>query len=312
MSRLRNRIVKAEFWTDPELLRWPLAKRVMYQGLWAIAEDSGCIEDDPFGWKLQLFPSPVDIDITVESLEEWRDDLVASGKVIPYRADGKGYLFIRTFHQHERPRNPQRPDIPLPTWVKHVVIETKRGEATITRNEYQVDMDAVPSPYCDSSVTLGSPPSRPVPSSPVPILRDSLSDAEASAAPKRSAQTVSAARDDDWQARADAILADTAFPQDYRELADLMAAANKSGKVTLSRVVRELYEPLRQIETECSRDAMRAGLRAAITKGAPNANYVHKAAASHAARPAGAAGGGGRVDALDVLQQVYDSCEVAP
>ena len=108
MSRLRNRMVKADFWTDPELLRWPLAKRMLYQGLWAFAEDSGCLEDDPFGWKLSIFPSPVDSDITVELLTEWRDDLVASGKLYRYEADGKHYLFIRTFHQHEHPRNPQR------------------------------------------------------------------------------------------------------------------------------------------------------------------------------------------------------------
>jgi len=107
-------MVKAEFWTDPELLRWPLAKRLFYQGLWAVAEDSGCLEDDPFGWKLQLFPSPIDSAVTVELLTDWRDELVAAGKLFRYEADGKCYLYIRTFHQHEHPRNPQRPDLPLP------------------------------------------------------------------------------------------------------------------------------------------------------------------------------------------------------
>ena len=71
MARLRNRMVKADFWTDAELLRWPRDKRQTYRGLWAIAEDSGCLEDDPFGWKLLLFPSPLDADITVERLEHW-------------------------------------------------------------------------------------------------------------------------------------------------------------------------------------------------------------------------------------------------
>ena len=82
-------MVKADFWTDPELLRWPREKRFTYQGIWALAEDSGCLEDDPFGWKLLLWPSPVDADITVERLGEWRDELVAAGKAIPYEAEGK-------------------------------------------------------------------------------------------------------------------------------------------------------------------------------------------------------------------------------
>jgi hypothetical protein len=111
-------MVKAEFWTDPELLRWPLAKRVFYQGLWAMAEDSGCLEDDPFGWKLQLFPSPMDSDVTLESLLAWRDQMVKSGKLLCYKADGKAYLYLRNFHQHEHPRNPQRPDLPMPKWLR--------------------------------------------------------------------------------------------------------------------------------------------------------------------------------------------------
>ena len=165
MSRLRNRIVKADFWTDPELLRWPLAKRVLYQGLWAFAEDSGCLEDDPFGWKLSIFPSPVDSDITVDLLTEWRDDLVASGKLYRYEADGKHYLFIRTFHQHEHPRNPQRPDLPLPEWLKHDVTAVKRGDKEYTRSGYRVTVDTLPLPYGDGNVTIMSPPPRPAPSS---------------------------------------------------------------------------------------------------------------------------------------------------
>lgn len=123
MSRLRNRIRKADYFSDGELLRWPRDKRVTYSGLWALAEDSGCLEDDSFEWKMSLWPSPLDADITVEKLEEWRDELIEAGKLIPYEAEGKRYLFIRTFHQHERPTNPQRPDLPLPPWVRAEVSE---------------------------------------------------------------------------------------------------------------------------------------------------------------------------------------------
>ena len=124
MTRLRNRIRKADYFTDGELLRWHRDKRTTYTGLWAIAEDSGCLEDDPFTWKLLIWASPLDADITVELLAQWRDEMVAAGKLIPYEADGKAFLYIRTFHQHECPRNPQSPDLPLPPWV---VCEFKEG-----------------------------------------------------------------------------------------------------------------------------------------------------------------------------------------
>jgi hypothetical protein len=114
-----------------------------------------------------------------------------------------------------------------------------------------------------------------------------LSDSSESAPPteRTPPATISASRNGDWQQRADAVLAGTDFPSDYVQLAELLAAENKTGKTALSRVVRTLYEPLLDVEHEVGADAMRAGLRAAITKGAPNATYVRKAAVSHTERP---------------------------
>ena len=144
MARLRNRIVKAEFYTDGELLRWHRDKRETYRGLWALAEDSGCLRDDPFEWKMVLWPSPNDADITVELLQRWRDELVQAGKLIPYEIDGKKYLFIKKFHDHERPRNPQQPTLPLPPWVN---ITNKEGTSLDgkrwTRCLYEVCSDPV-------------------------------------------------------------------------------------------------------------------------------------------------------------------------
>jgi len=120
MARLRNRILKADFWSDGELLRWPREKRFTYAGLYAIAEDSGCLEDDCFNWKILLWGSPLDQDVTVEMIEAWRDELCAAGKLIPYHADGQQLLYIKSFHEHEHPRNPQSPNVPLPAWINYV------------------------------------------------------------------------------------------------------------------------------------------------------------------------------------------------
>ena len=192
MARLRNRQVKAEFWTDGELLRWPLAKRHFYQGLWALAEDSGCLEDDTFTWKLQLFPSPLDADVSIERLEQWRDELVACGKLRRYEAAGKRYLYLTTFHDHEAPRNPQRADLPLPRWLKVLDKEGVSADGKRwTRCRYMVDdehatepadvctdnepsqtegdTDSVQTPYKLCTDSVPSPQSRPVPSRSVPL-----------------------------------------------------------------------------------------------------------------------------------------------
>jgi hypothetical protein len=165
MSRLRNRIRKADYFSDGELLRWPRDKRTTYSGLWAIAEDSGCLEDDPFMWKMLLWASPLDADITVELLTTWRDELVAAGKLIPYEAEGKPYLYIRTFLQHEHPRNPQRPDLPLPEWIRCDSVEgvAKDGKRWV-RTQYTDTKYSVqgPNEVCTESVPAPQP--RPAPS----------------------------------------------------------------------------------------------------------------------------------------------------
>lgn len=162
MARIRNRIVKADYYTDPELLRWHRDKRETYRGLWAIAEDSGCLEDDPFGWKVLIWPSPMDADITVELLAKWRDELIEAGKLVPYEAEGKRYLWIRNFHQHEQPPNPQRPDLPLPPWVECEATHHDRGNGRVTRCRYHVDITGLPQ-GCDRPITELSPPYRTVP-----------------------------------------------------------------------------------------------------------------------------------------------------
>jgi len=117
MSRLHSRIRKADYFSDGELLRWNRDKRTTYSGLWALAEDSGCLEDDTFDWKMSLWPSPLDGDITIDLLDRWRQEFIDAGKLIPYEAEGKRYLYLRTFHQHEHPRNPQPNDLPVPPWI---------------------------------------------------------------------------------------------------------------------------------------------------------------------------------------------------
>lgn len=122
--RLRNRQIKASWYTDPGALRWSRDKRLFYLSLWALAEDSACMEDDMFGVKVAAWVSPLDADMTLDRFETWRLELIAErdadgvGKLVPYEANGRKCLYLPTMAQHEKPRNPQSPDTPLPSWVK--------------------------------------------------------------------------------------------------------------------------------------------------------------------------------------------------
>jgi DnaD/phage-associated family protein len=116
--RLHNRQIKASFWNDPDLLRWPRDKRWFYEGLSQLADDSGCLEDDPFAFKINLFPSPIDADITEEVLAKWVEELIQDKKLIRYVVGRKQCLFMVNFHKHQSLKNPAAPDVPLPPFLK--------------------------------------------------------------------------------------------------------------------------------------------------------------------------------------------------
>jgi hypothetical protein len=82
------------------------------------------------------------------------------------------------------------------------------------------------------------------------------------------------------------------------QLVDAMAAENKTGKLALKRALRELWLPIAGLTEEIERGALRHGLEQAVRAGAPNVNYVKKAASSYRpqTRPTGARGG----DIIDI------------
>ena len=146
--RLHNRMIKTGWWTDGDLLRWPLAKRVLYLGMVQISDDSGCLEDDAFALKLALFPSPLDSEITVDAVDGWLRELVEAGKLATYEVNGKPYLFLCNFHRHQRLRSPAAPEIPLPVWIAYepATVAHKSGVYTVG-TPYGDRTDTVPPPY---------------------------------------------------------------------------------------------------------------------------------------------------------------------
>jgi hypothetical protein len=140
--RLHNRLIKASFWTDSDLLQWPRDKRWFYEGLTQLADDSGCLEDSPFAFKLHLFPSPLDADITINKISAWVQELVDQGKLYRYKVDNKPCLYLGNFHKHQSLRSPAAPVVPLPPWIKYIPSEKFKKSGT-----YEILTDSIPSPY---------------------------------------------------------------------------------------------------------------------------------------------------------------------
>lgn len=116
--RLHNRQIKATFWNDPDLLQMHRDKRLFYIGLSQLADDSGCLEDSSLAFKIHLFPSPFDSDITVELIVQWVDELVSQNKVVRYEIGNKKCLYLANFHKHQKLDRPSPPETPLPPWIQ--------------------------------------------------------------------------------------------------------------------------------------------------------------------------------------------------
>lgn len=95
MARARN--IKPAFFTNDDLVQLPMQDRMLFIGLWTLADREGRLEDRPMRIKMQVFPAD-DINVD-ESLTR----LASTGMLIRYEVDGGRYIEIVNFTKHQRP-----------------------------------------------------------------------------------------------------------------------------------------------------------------------------------------------------------------
>jgi len=107
MARARN--IKPKFFTNPELVELPFSTRLLFIGLWTIADREGRLEDRPKQIKMNIFPSDeVDINSALSDLQN-------AGLLLRYEVDGVRYLQINTFCKHQNPHKDEKAStIPAP------------------------------------------------------------------------------------------------------------------------------------------------------------------------------------------------------
>jgi hypothetical protein len=97
MGLQRIRTIKPEFFLHEDLARVSFAGRLLYIGLWTVADCVGRLEDRPTRLKALLFPyDPVNVDHLL-------NDLAARGFIRRYQAGDRACIDIPTFLKHQRP-----------------------------------------------------------------------------------------------------------------------------------------------------------------------------------------------------------------
>jgi len=175
MARIRS--IKPQFWLDENLATISRDARLLYIGLWNLADDYGVFEWRPARIKVQLFPW--DIDVTGKKVEEWMKALESTGDITKFKSEGKLYGYIPTFLKHQIVRKPSQwrfalipPDIlnnyvqELPTTTPPVGEELPSSDEAVSlggrgeekdkskekeKEKGEVEVDSTPSPV-ESSV----------------------------------------------------------------------------------------------------------------------------------------------------------------
>lgn len=100
MARARN--IKPGFFRNADLAELSFECRLLFIGLWTLADREGRLEDRPKQIKMEIFPADnLDCD-------EALDMLAATGMLTRYEHGGKRYLQVVNFLKHQNPHRDER------------------------------------------------------------------------------------------------------------------------------------------------------------------------------------------------------------
>lgn len=108
----RARQIKPGFFINPELVELPFETRLLFPGLWVLADRQGRLEDRPKLIKMQIFPADsVDVDDLLTQLQR-------AGLIVRYEVDGNKYIEIINFEKHQNPHKDEKPST-IPARCQH-------------------------------------------------------------------------------------------------------------------------------------------------------------------------------------------------
>lgn len=100
---MRARNVKPSFFQNEQLAELPFEARLLFVGLWCMADREGRLEDRPKRIKMHIFPADsIDVEPLLDGLEE-------QGLIERYEAHGLRCIEIPKFLEHQRPHHQEQP-----------------------------------------------------------------------------------------------------------------------------------------------------------------------------------------------------------
>lgn len=118
MARARN--IKPGFFTNEELVELPYEYRLLFIGLWTIADKEGRLECRPKKIKMEVFPADnVDIQDGLNQLE-------ARGFLVSYDVNGSKYIEICNWHKHQSPHHTEKSSVIPPRHNGEITVSSQK------------------------------------------------------------------------------------------------------------------------------------------------------------------------------------------
>lgn len=106
---MRSRVIKPGFFSDHVLGRLPVGARLLFAGLWCLADRDGRLIDSPRWIAGQVFPH--DDDGIVDDVRHWLADLASCGFIHRYDISGAGYIQVVNFSKHQPVHSKESPSV---------------------------------------------------------------------------------------------------------------------------------------------------------------------------------------------------------
>jgi hypothetical protein len=109
MARIRT--IKPGFFESEDVSVLPLRARLTWIGLWTQCDDHGRTKDNARLIKARIWPLD---DVTLRDVEDDLITLAAEGRIVRYEVDGKRYLAVVNWRNHQTINRPSPSNIPPP------------------------------------------------------------------------------------------------------------------------------------------------------------------------------------------------------
>jgi hypothetical protein len=126
MARIRS--IKPEFFTSETVASLGVHARLTFIGLWTHADDAGRALDNPRLIKAAVWP--LDDEVGFKDIAGHLDAFEGAGLICRYEDDGKQYLHITHWDEHQRPKNPSEPRFPACSRTSHGGLPPEGSRAT--------------------------------------------------------------------------------------------------------------------------------------------------------------------------------------